>query len=55
MNPDEYGGWTFARLAEVLADHGLTARKYNGTMVVRTAEVTRALSERGENHGSDDV
>lgn len=55
MNPAEYGGWSFARLAEALADHELTARKYNGTMVVRSAEVSRALAARAENRGGDDV
>jgi len=45
-NPAEYGGWSFARLAELLSEHGLTARKYNGTMSVRVADVARALHRR---------
>jgi len=46
LNPAEYGDWSFARLAEVLTEHGLTARKYNGVMVVRAAEVAAALHRR---------
>jgi S-DNA-T family DNA segregation ATPase FtsK/SpoIIIE len=46
LNPAEYGDWSFTRLAEVLAEHELTARKYNGVMVVRAAEVAAALHQR---------
>ena len=51
LNPAEYGDWSFARLAEALAEHALTARKYNGVMVVRAAEVAAALHERGTDDG----
>ena len=52
-NPGEYGGWSFARLAEVLAEHGLTARKYNGTMVVRAADIAAALHRRATDEEGD--
>lgn len=55
LNPQEYGGWSFARLAEVLTEHGLTARKYNGTMVVRAADVASALTRRDPDDSGDDV
>jgi S-DNA-T family DNA segregation ATPase FtsK/SpoIIIE len=48
LNPGEYDGWSFQDLAEALAEHGLIARKYNGTMVVRSAEVARAVTERDD-------
>jgi S-DNA-T family DNA segregation ATPase FtsK/SpoIIIE len=54
-NPGEYAEWSFHDLSDALAEHGLTARKYNGTMVVRTAEVARALTERDEDAGDGDV
>jgi S-DNA-T family DNA segregation ATPase FtsK/SpoIIIE len=54
-NPDEYQDWSFQDLSEALAEHGLIARKYNGTMVVRSAEVARALTERDEDEGDGDV
>ncbi|MEJ3658903.1 zonular occludens toxin domain-containing protein [Actinomycetes bacterium KLBMP 9759] len=55
LNPSAYDGWTFRQLGEALAGHGLTVRKYNGTMGVRTADVARALAERDEIDGDDDV
>ena len=45
-NPAEYGGWSFARLSELLSEHGLSAHKYNGTMSVRVADVARASPAR---------
>ena len=54
LNPGEYDSWSFARLGEVLAEHGLTARKYNGTMVVRAAEVVAALNRRDGADGDGD-
>jgi S-DNA-T family DNA segregation ATPase FtsK/SpoIIIE len=54
-NPDEYQDWSFQDLAEALAEHGLIARKYNGTMVVRSAEVAHALTERDDDEGDGDV
>jgi S-DNA-T family DNA segregation ATPase FtsK/SpoIIIE len=54
-NPEEYEEWSFQDLSEALAEHGLLARKYNGTMVVRSAEVARALTERDEDGGDGDV
>jgi DNA segregation ATPase FtsK/SpoIIIE, S-DNA-T family len=55
LNPDEYEGWSFQDLAEALARHGLGARKYNGTMVVRSAEVARALTLRDEDEDDGDA
>ena len=54
LNPAEYGEWTFQDLAETLAAHGLVARKYNGTMVVRSADVARAVAERDNDQVNDD-
>lgn len=45
-NPDAYEGWSFQQLGEALAGHRLAARKHNGVMVVRSADVVRALAER---------
>ncbi|MEV5720441.1 FtsK/SpoIIIE domain-containing protein [Amycolatopsis mediterranei] len=45
-NPEHYGGWSFAALAAMLADHGITARKSHGIMTVRAADVTAALTRR---------
>ncbi|WP_410643611.1 hypothetical protein [Amycolatopsis sp. lyj-346] len=45
-NPEHYGGWSFAALAAMLADHGVTARKSHGIMTVRAADVTAALTRR---------
>jgi S-DNA-T family DNA segregation ATPase FtsK/SpoIIIE len=52
-NPDHYGGWSFAALAAMLADHGITARKSHGVMTVHAADVTAAFARRvsGEMHG----
>jgi S-DNA-T family DNA segregation ATPase FtsK/SpoIIIE len=55
LNPQEYEGWSFQDLSEALGEHGLSARKYNGTMVVRSAEVARALTLRDEDEGDGDV
>jgi S-DNA-T family DNA segregation ATPase FtsK/SpoIIIE len=55
LNPEEYDGWSFQDLAEALAEYGLAARKYNGTMVVRSAEVARALTLRDEDAGDGDA
>jgi S-DNA-T family DNA segregation ATPase FtsK/SpoIIIE len=54
LNPQEYGGWSFTRLGEVLAEHGLRARQHNGTTVVRTAEVAAALNRRDDADGDGD-
>jgi S-DNA-T family DNA segregation ATPase FtsK/SpoIIIE len=51
-NPGEYEGWTFQDLAEALAAEGLAARKSDGVMVIRAADVSRALAERDS--GDDD-
>lgn len=51
LKPAEYGDWSFPRLAEVLAEHGLTAHKSDGVMVIRAAEVSRVLTNRD----NDDV
>jgi S-DNA-T family DNA segregation ATPase FtsK/SpoIIIE len=53
-NPGEYEDWTFQNLAEVLAVHGLAARKSDGVKVVRVADVARVLHERAEDCEGDD-
>lgn len=55
LNPGEYGDWSFPDLAEALADAGVTARKSDGVMVVRAADISRALTERDEERDNDDV
>lgn len=45
-NPDHYGGWSFAALAAMLADHGITARKSHGVKTVHAVDVTAALGRR---------
>jgi S-DNA-T family DNA segregation ATPase FtsK/SpoIIIE len=53
-NPAEYADWTFRDLAETLAADGVVARKSDGVMVVRTADVARALTEREQEGDEDD-
>jgi S-DNA-T family DNA segregation ATPase FtsK/SpoIIIE len=45
-NPDHYGGWSFAALAGVFAEHGITARKSHGVMTLHAADVAAALARR---------
>ncbi|RZQ65108.1 FtsK/SpoIIIE domain-containing protein [Amycolatopsis suaedae] len=45
-NPEHYGAWSFAALAAMLAEHGITARKSHGVMTVHAADVTAALTRR---------
>jgi len=47
-NSAEYEGWTFQRLTEVLAEAGLSARKFGGVVIVRAADVALALADRAE-------
>jgi len=57
LNPSEYAGWTFQDLAEALSADGIAARKSDGVMVVRAADVGRALTERKQDDdegGGDD-
>ncbi len=48
LNPAEYGDWSFQHLRDALAPDGVTARKSDGVMVIRAAEVARALTERDD-------
>jgi hypothetical protein len=50
-----YEGWSFQQLGDALAEHGLKARKYNGVMVVRSADVSQALAARDDSDGDDDA
>lgn len=52
-NPGEYGEWTFRDLADALAEDGVVARKSDGVMVVRAADITRALTERDRDREED--
>jgi S-DNA-T family DNA segregation ATPase FtsK/SpoIIIE len=54
LNPDEYADWSFQDLAEALATGGITARKSDGVMVVRAADVVRALTERDQDNDDAD-
>jgi S-DNA-T family DNA segregation ATPase FtsK/SpoIIIE len=55
LNPAEYGDWSFQDLSEALAANGVTARKSDGVMVIRAADVARALTDRDEERGDDDA
>ncbi|MEU4523120.1 FtsK/SpoIIIE domain-containing protein [Amycolatopsis sp. NPDC024027] len=46
LNQEHYGGWSFAALSALLAEHGIGARKSHGVMTVRAADVTAALARR---------
>jgi len=54
LNPDEYADWSFSDLAEALATGGIAARKSDGVMVVRAADVAHALTERDEDDDDED-
>lgn len=54
LNPDEYADWSFQDLADALATGGIAARKSDGVMVVRAADVSHALTERDEDTGDGD-
>ncbi|MGH3884675.1 MAG: hypothetical protein ACRDRC_14920, partial [Pseudonocardiaceae bacterium] len=54
-NPAEYTDWTFQHLAEALAAEGLTARKSDGVMVVRAADVGLALTDRDNDGDHNDA
>jgi S-DNA-T family DNA segregation ATPase FtsK/SpoIIIE len=54
LNPDEYADWSFQDLAEALTTGGITARKSDGVMVVRAADVVRALTERDQDNDDAD-
>jgi DNA segregation ATPase FtsK/SpoIIIE, S-DNA-T family len=45
-NTAEYEGWAPGDLAAALAENGITARKSDGVMVVRTEDITAALDTR---------
>ena len=47
-NPAEYGDWSFPDLADALAEHRIAARKSHGVMVVHTADLSRALTDRDD-------
>jgi S-DNA-T family DNA segregation ATPase FtsK/SpoIIIE len=46
LNPDAYGEWSFRDLAAALAEEEIRPVKIRGTMFVRAADVTDALTER---------
>jgi DNA segregation ATPase FtsK/SpoIIIE, S-DNA-T family len=50
-NPTLYEGWTLTDLRDVLADHGVTVRKSDGVKVIRSEDITTALTDRG--HGPE--
>jgi S-DNA-T family DNA segregation ATPase FtsK/SpoIIIE len=54
LNPDEYEGWSFHDLRGALAEGGVAARKSDGVMVIRAADIARALAEREEDELDDD-
>jgi S-DNA-T family DNA segregation ATPase FtsK/SpoIIIE len=54
LNPDEYEGWTFPDLKAALTEHGISPVKSDGVMVVRTDDVTSALTERDEDADRED-
>ncbi|MDT7594917.1 MAG: segregation ATPase FtsK/SpoIIIE, family [Pseudonocardiales bacterium] len=46
LNPAEYEGWTFTDLKAALAVYGIEPVKSDGLMVIRTEDITTALTER---------
>jgi S-DNA-T family DNA segregation ATPase FtsK/SpoIIIE len=48
INPGEYADWTFQDLKAALDDAGVPVRKSDGNSVVRTEDVTTAVTERDE-------
>ncbi|MGH3869432.1 MAG: hypothetical protein ACRDQ4_25665 [Pseudonocardiaceae bacterium] len=57
LNPTEYEGWSFHDLTAALADEDIEVAKSDGVKVVRTADVTQALTHRDYNssgQGDDD-
>ena len=52
-NPPEYEQWTFAQLREALAAHGIEPVKSDGVMVIRSTDVTNALTERNRDEGDE--
>jgi S-DNA-T family DNA segregation ATPase FtsK/SpoIIIE len=51
LNPTAYEGWTFTDLKTALARYGIEPVKSDGVMVIRTEDITTAVTER--NHGDD--
>jgi S-DNA-T family DNA segregation ATPase FtsK/SpoIIIE len=51
LNPAEYEGWTFTDLKAALAVYGIEPVKSDGLMVVRTEDITTALTDRDEDAG----
>jgi S-DNA-T family DNA segregation ATPase FtsK/SpoIIIE len=54
LNPGEYANWSFQPLAAALANAGIAARKSDGVMVVRAADIARALAERDDDEDDAD-
>jgi DNA segregation ATPase FtsK/SpoIIIE, S-DNA-T family len=53
-NPDEYEAWTFTDLRAALARYGVAPIKSAGVMVVRSEDITTALTHRAINLPGDD-
>ncbi len=51
-NPEHYEGWTFTTLKTTLDEWGVAPVKSDGVMVIRTEDITQAITER--DHGTSD-
>lgn len=49
LDPATYEGWSFQDLAAALAEYGIEAGKSDGNKVIRTRDITQALTDRGTN------
>lgn len=54
LNPNDYEDWSFQDLREALAGYGVAARKPDGVMVIRAADIARVLTERDDIEADDD-
>jgi DNA segregation ATPase FtsK/SpoIIIE, S-DNA-T family len=50
LNPAVYEGWSFTDLKTALAHHGVAISKSHGNSVIRTHDISRALTHRSTNH-----
>jgi S-DNA-T family DNA segregation ATPase FtsK/SpoIIIE len=53
LNPTAYEGWSYSDLKTTLAAEGIEISKSHGHSVVRTDNITQALTERNNTHPTD--
>ncbi|MBV9140043.1 MAG: hypothetical protein JO115_03855 [Pseudonocardiales bacterium] len=52
-NPTHYEGWSFTDLKTALAPYGIEPTKSDGLMVIRTEDITHALTHRHHHNDTD--